>query len=221
MKKIPLFIFPAGVIAAIGLWLFNSLNSPVGSLFEDSAGRLLAFGRLAGILAALGILAQLLLISRVKWVEPLFRPGRRINAHHLEGLLIPLVLVLHPILVIMSSAVQNDLSFFAQCRNMLGWEGILAAAAGMLIVFTAVFLSLPAVKKRLNYKVWRGSHLLLYAALGLFVGHQLELGGDVNGNFYFAMVWYSLYGFVLATLAWCRFIKPFWLARKRGQPGAL
>ena len=217
MKKIPLFIFPAGIIAALGLWLFNSLNSPVGSLFDDYAGRLLAFGRLAGILAALGILAQLLLVSRAQWVEPVFRPGRRIGAHHFEGLLIPLVLVLHPVLLIMSSAVQNDQPFFTQCRNMLGWEGILAAAAGMLIVFTAVFLSLTPVKKRLNYKVWRGFHLLLYAGLGLFLWHQLELGGDVNGNFYFAVVWYALYGFVLAVLAWNRFIRPFWLARKHGS----
>ena len=216
MKKIPLFVFPACVIAAIGLWLFDSLNSPLGSLFEDPAGRLLAFGRLAGILASLGILAQLLLVSRVAWVEPLFGPGRRISAHHFYGLLIPPVLVLHPVLVVMSSAVRNDLSFFAQCRNMLGWDGIPAAGAGMLIIFAAVFMSLSPVKRRLDYKVWRGSHLMLYAGLGLFIGHQLELGGDINGNFYFAMVWYALYCFALLTLAWGRFIKPFLLARQRG-----
>jgi len=217
MKKIPLFIFPAGIIAAIGLWLFNSLNSPMGSLFDYSAGRLLAFGRLAGILASLGILAQLLLVSRVKWIEPLFRSGRVTSAHHFEGLLIPLVLVLHPVLVVMASAAQNDLSFFAQFSDILGWEDVLAAGAGMLIFFAAVFMSLTPVKKRLNYKVWRVSHMMLYAGFGLFIGHQLELGGDINGNFYFAMVWYALYGFVLLTLAWGRFIKPFWLARRRGH----
>ncbi|HAH33101.1 MAG TPA: hypothetical protein DCL44_12385 [Elusimicrobia bacterium] len=220
MKKIPLFIFPAGVIAAVGLWLFNSLNSRGGSLFEDSAGRLLAFGRLAGILASLGILAQLLLVSRVKWGEPPFRPGRLISVHHFEGLLIPLVLLLHPVLVVMSSAVQNDLSCFAQCRDMLGWEDIPAAVAGMLIVLAAVLMSLGPVKKRLSYKVWRGFHLPLYAALGLFIVHQLELGGDINGNFYFAAVWYALYGFVLLTLVWGRFINPFRLARRQGRDGS-
>ncbi len=193
----------------------------MGSLFEYPAGRLLAFGRLAGMSASLGILAQLLLVSRAKWVEQLFSPGRIIGAHHFRGLLIPMFLVLHPVLIVMVSAVQNDISFFAQYRKMISWQGVPAGAAGMLIIFAAVFISLGPVKRRLNFKVWKGFHLALYAGLGLIIGHQLELGGDINGNFYLAVIWYALYGFVLLTLAWCRFIKPLWLARQPGQPGAL
>ncbi len=212
MKKVPFFVFSSAVLAVIGLWFSNSLNSPMGSLFEYPAGRLLAFGRLAGISASLGIMAQLLLVSRAKWVEQLFSPGRFLKAHHFEGLLIPAFIFAHLALIVMSSAVQNDLSFFAQYRKMLGWRGIQAGAAGMAVVLAAVFMSLGPVKRRFNFKVWRGLHLALYAGLVFIISHQMKLGGDINGSFYFAMVWYALYGFVLLTLVWGRSIKPFWSA---------
>jgi len=48
MKKILFALFPAGVLAALFLWAANSSD---GGLFQETSGLLLAFGRLAGILA--------------------------------------------------------------------------------------------------------------------------------------------------------------------------
>jgi hypothetical protein len=78
----------------------------------------------------------------------------------------------------------------------------------MIIILAAVSMSLGPVKRRINFKIWRGFHLALYAGLGLIIGHQLNLGGDINGNSYFALAWYALYGFVLLTLVSGRFITP-------------
>jgi len=213
-KKILFLLFPAGAALVLGLWCYDCLNAPMGSLFGDPSGLLLAFGRLAGIVAAAGILAQLLLISRVKWLEPLYGLDRLTKVHHVLGLAIPFALVLHPSLLILHHAGQGGISFLAQYKEILGWEDALAASAGSVLILLAVALSLPSVRRRLDYEVWHYSHLLLYAGLGLAVGHQLELGGDINFNPLFARTWYALYFFTLANLFWGRFLKPLLLYRR-------
>ncbi|MBU2575427.1 MAG: ferredoxin reductase family protein [Elusimicrobia bacterium] len=214
MKKILMSLFPLGLLAVIGFWALDCAGAPPGNMFRDASGLLLAFGRLAGILAAAGILAQLLLVSRAKWLEPLFGLDRLTKAHHVMGLAIPLALVSHPVLITLHHARQADLPFLAQYKAVLGWEDAPAALAGAFLVIIAVIMSLPAVRRRLNYEIWHTSHLFLYAGLGLAVGHQLELGGDINGNPYFAWTWYALYLFALANLAWGRVLNPLRLYRR-------
>ena len=216
MKKILLIAFPAGVLAVLGLWALGCVNAPIGNLFGGASGLLLAAGRLAGLLAAIGILAQLLLVSRVKWLEPLFGLDRLTRAHHVLGLAIPFALILHPVLLALHHAGRSGLSFMAQYGKMLGLEDAPAAAAGAFLVLAAVIMSLPAARRRLSYEAWHASHLLLYAGLGLAVGHQLELGADINGNLYFARTWYGLYVFALLNLLWGRALKPLWLYRRHG-----
>jgi predicted ferric reductase len=210
VKKILLILFPAGVLSALGLWFFDCLNSPLGSLFEDTSVIFLALGRLAGLVAAAGILAQLLLVSRAKWLEPFFGLDRLTKAHHVSGSLIPFALAFHPVLITLHHARQGGVSFLAQYRIILGWEDIPLAGAGAFLIIAAVIISLPVIRRRLNYEKWHTSHLFLYAGLGLAVGHQFELGGDIRGNSHFAGAWYALYAFALANLAWGRVLKPLW-----------
>ncbi len=214
MKKPLLFLFPVCVLFAFVLWYQNCAANSSGSLFGDMPGLLLASGRLAGLAAAAGILAQLLLVSRVGWLEPLFGLDRLTKAHHILGLTIPAALILHPALLIMRHSVSKGTSFLVQYKEMLGWEDIPAASAGSFLVLLAVIMSLPAVRRRFSYETWHFSHLFLYAGLGLAVGHQLELGGDINSNPAFARTWYALYAFSLANLIWGRFLRPLLLFRR-------
>jgi predicted ferric reductase len=214
MKKILLFLFPACVLLAFGLWYNNCAASPSGSLFGSASGLLLAFGRLAGLAAAAGILAQLLLVSRAGWLEPLFGLDRLAKAHHILGLTIPAALILHPALIILRHSAAAGISFPAQYKAMQGLEDIPAASAGAVLMLLAVIMSLPAVRRRFSYETWHFSHLFLYAGLGLAVGHQLELGGDIKNNPAFARTWYALYAFSLASLAWGRVLRPLLLFRR-------
>ena len=215
MKKILLCVFPAGAAAALCLWYFNNSAAPAGSFFADRTGLVMAFGRLAGIVAALGVMGQLLLISRVAWLEPLFGLDRLTRRHHLAGLIIPLALLAHPPLVVWYHVMQTGNSFIAQWLTVLGWEDVLAAACGEFLIITAVILSLPFARRRLSYEAWHNVHLGVYVGLALSLGHQFELGGDLSARLpYFARTWYALYAFVLANLVWGRVLKPLWLYRK-------
>ena len=216
MKKIFLFIFPVGAAAALCLWYFDNSTAPFGSFFSDKTGLVMAFGRLAGIVAALGVMGQLLLISRVKWLEPLFGLDRLTRFHHLAGLIIPLALLIHPPLVVWHHAMQTGNGFIAQYLTALGWEDVTAAACGEFLIIAAVILSLPFARRRLSYEAWHSAHLGAYIGLALSIGHQFGLGGDLSSELpYFAWTWYALYAFVLVNLAWGRALKPLWLYHSR------
>ena len=216
MKKVLFLIFPVGAAAALGLWYFDNSTGPAGSFFADKAGLVMAFGRLAGIVAALGVMGQLLLISRASWLEPLFGLDRLTRFHHLAGLLIPLALLAHPPLVVWSHALQSGNGFIAQYLSVLGWGDVPAAACGEFLIIAAVILSLPFARRRLSYETWHGAHLAVYAGLALSIGHQFEHGRDLAAELpYFARVWYALYAFALANLAWGRVLRPLWVYNRR------
>lgn len=209
MKKILLGFFPACLALAVFFWFRDSVAAPAGSLFDDRVGMVLAFGRLAGIVGAAGVMGQLLLMSRAGWLEPLFGPGRPVRIHHIAGLVIPLALLVHPPLVVWHHAMQTGNGFLAQYLSILKWEDVLAAACGEFLIITAVVLSLPFVRRRLSYKVWHTAHLGAYFGLALSIGHQLELGGDIAAEMrYFAWTWYAMLGFTAVNILWYRLIKP-------------
>ena len=217
MKKFLLLIFPAGALLVVFFWYNNCLNGPLGSLFTDQAGLFMAFGRLAGIIAALGVMGQLLLISRARWLEPLFGLDRLTRVHHFAGLIIPLALLVHPPLVVWSHALQTGTAFFSQYLAVLKWEDILPAAAGEALILIAVLLSLPFTRRRLSYEAWHRAHLGAYAGLALSIGHQLELGGDIAAELrYFAWTWYCLLAFTGLTVLWYRLLRPLWVYKKHG-----
>ena len=216
MKKILLLVFPVGAAAALGLWYFDNSTGPAGSFFADRIGLVIAFGRLAGIVAALGVMGQLLLISRVSWLEPLFGLDRLTRFHHLAGLIIPLALIAHPPLVVWYHALQTGGGFIAQYLSVLSWEDLPAAACGEFLIIMAVILSLPFARRRLSFETWHSTHLAVYLGLALSIGHQFEHGGDLSAELpYFARTWYALYAFALANLAWGRILKPLWMYNRR------
>ena len=214
MKKLLLAVFPSGALLLVGLWAYNSLNSAMGSLFADRAGLLLAFGRLAGIAGGLGVMAQLLLVSRAKWVEPLFGLDRLTRYHHLCGLVIPLALLAHPPLIVLYHAELTDSAFLSQYLAMLKWDYVPAAAAGGALLLAAVFLSLPFARRRLSYERWHTAHLGAYLGLALTLGHQINLGGDLAASVLFSRAWFALLAFAGLNLAWYRFLKPLWLYKR-------
>ena len=181
----------------------------MGSYFADKAGLALAFGRLAGITGALGVMGQLLIMSRAKWLEPLLGPGRPARPHHTAGLIIPLALLIHPPLVVWHHAMLSGNSFMAQYFAVLGWEDVLPAACGEALIIMAVIVSLPFVRRRLKYKTWHALHLAAYLGLALSITHQLNLGGDMSARYpYFHWIWYALLAFTLANALWYRLLRP-------------
>ncbi len=202
----------AGVqlLIVAGLWLWSHTHHPLGNLLAgDDVGKLLAWGRLAGLLAALGILAQLMLIGRMKWFERAFGLDRLTRLHHALGFALVLLLLLHPALVTAGHALQADVGFWAQaadfCRT---WRGLLTAVIGLGLMAMASAFSLLVLFKRVRYEFWYATHLTLYAAFALVFLHQVVSGSDFTDHPAFRYYWYALYAFVLVNLLAYRIVRP-------------
>jgi predicted ferric reductase len=204
------------VLTATGFWLWNHLHHPLGNqLTGDPAGQLLAWGRLAGLLAAFGCLLQITLVGRMKWVERAFGLDRLTRIHHAVGFSLVVFLLAHPVLVTLGHAWRMDARFADQwvdfCRN---WDGVLDAAIGLAMLLAAIALSVAAIRRRLRYETWRRTHLTIYVALALAFIHPLTTGSDLVGNRSFRGYWIALYAFTFANLIGYRVLRPLWLFRR-------
>lgn len=204
----PLWLGQYGVVLAF--WLWNHIDNPNGNqLTQDTGTLLLSLGQLAALLAVMGILVQLILIGRVKWVERTFGLDRLSRIHHFDGLVLVVLLIAHPLLVGAGYAIQSNVSLWSQLVDfILHWEDVLAAAIGLLIILTVAFFSIGFIRKHLKYETWYYIHLSLYPAVILAIVHQFEIGGDLTANRAFHAYWIAIYLFAAGNLILFRFVMP-------------
>jgi ferredoxin-NADP reductase len=91
---------------------------------------------------------------------------------------------------------------------VFGFEHVLSALVGVVLLLAVIALSLPWVRRRLRYESWHAMHLATYLALWLSFGHQLESGGDFANRSFYAY-WYALNGVVVGIFFVYRFLRPF------------
>ena len=205
-----LILFAVQVLITVGFWFSYHVNTPTGNQLSGvAAGQFLAYGRLTGLLAVLGILFQLILIGRVKWVERVFGFDRLTRLHHITGFSILVLLVAHPVLITFGHSMQTGAGYFSQLKDFLiNWEDVLAATIGLFIMIPAIVLSVLILRKMVKYEIWYYVHLTFYISLALMFGHQLSVGTDFISNKIFADYWYALYAFTFANLIYYRIVRP-------------
>jgi len=211
MKRVGwLLLLASQIVVIVAFWFWNHLHHALGNqLTGEAAGQYLAWGRLAGLLLTLGLLLQVVLIGRQRWVEQAFGLDRLIRLHHTLGFALVLLLAAHPVLLTVGHAMRADASLAGQfvdfCR---GWEDVLAAVVGLAIIVAVIGFSVAAVRRRLRYEVWYGIHLALYIAAALTFGHQLAVGSDFAGRRGLAVYWCVLYALAFGSLVLCRIVRP-------------
>ncbi len=206
------------IIVVCGFWFWDHVHSRAGSLFVKGAPEvLLAVGRLAALGAAFGILLQLIMIGRIRWVERSFALDRLFWVHHKNGLLVVGALIAHPILVTAGHAMRERVSLWVQLKNFFtSWDAMPLAAAGWLIFLSLGAFSVAPVRRRIRYERWYATHLTAYLAIVLAFFHQTRLGRDFTKNRVFAAYWFGLHACVAASLIFFRFLSPallFWRHR--------
>ncbi len=195
------------LVAVIGFWLFNSVQGPIGNLWEQGRPSiLLVIGRLMGLLAAYGIMIQILAVARVRWIEQVFGFDRLTRFHRLLGPPIFSFIIAHIILLIFSVSEKMEMSWYSQSVDFFkNWGHVDLAYWGVGLFVVGLIPSIPWVRRRIPYEVWYFFHLLLYVGIGLTIFHQFSIGGDFTLNQTFEYFWAGLYIFVGAHLVYFRF----------------
>ncbi len=211
LKSLTLLAFIGNLLVILIIWLGGSA---LGFKDHTLAGPLIALGDLAGLLAFYLILWQLMLITRVGWIEKAWGHDRLSHAHHVVGIVAVLVLLIHPPLLILGYSSQAHTTLVAQFFEFIkNYEDVFKAFIAYLLFVVIVLLSLQLIRKKLKYENWYFIHIFLYVAIIISFGHQAANGHDFYKNW---IIWYwdILFFAVFLNVLYFRFLSPLLLMRR-------
>jgi predicted ferric reductase len=174
-----------------------------------------SLGRIAGLVAAVLVMNQVLLISRVPFVERTLGHDRAAATHTFMGKVAFIAMLVHASLILIMSAHYDGRSVLAEIPAMwdIGWFMVAAQAA--LGFFTLVVVtSLLIVRRRWKYENWHTVHLFVYLAIMLVIPHQFIEGSTFRSKG--AAWWFWLILYVVTISCWLAFrvVRPLLHARR-------
>ncbi|MEU9194137.1 ferredoxin reductase family protein [Streptomyces hundungensis] len=202
-----------GVVAgagAVGL-LWGSQAEPsarLDALFASGA-------HLSGLLAGYGILVMLLLMARVPAVEHGVGADRLARWHALGGRYVLGLVGAHLVLAVCGYAAYNGGDLVRSAGQLLGYQGIVAAALGTVALGAAGVSSVRAARARLSQETWRALHFLTYLGAALAFAHQL-VGPDVASGPLTVWAWAMVHATVAVLIVWYRGVVPVRQALRHG-----
>jgi predicted ferric reductase len=185
----------------------------VETLFVTSgAGKnsVLTVAKFFGLHVALIMMAQLVLVARLPWLDRRIGMDRLTSWHRWVGFTLLWTVVLHATLVVLGYARLDGVS---APRTFLALAGVPASLLGMsaaALVVTVGVLSVRYVRRRLSYEAWHGVHLALYVAIGLALVHQGLESTTVRSSTLATLYWWTLWALVVGALLTGRFVVPLW-----------
>ena len=170
MKRFLYLLLISNIVIILFFWWQGSA-SLVGSTVL--ANQILAFGKLAGLLAVYFILLQFVMRGRAVWVEETFGLNNLARVHRLNGYLSVTFLLLHFSLILTSYSLIANKNIIEQFIDfILHYNDLLNAFVALLLFVAIVFVSIYIVRKKLKYETWYYIHLFTYGAIFLAWKHR-------------------------------------------------
>jgi predicted ferric reductase len=201
-------IFFGNLAVIIASWIHTS-----GQLLTsgDSAFVLIALGRIVGLIAEFLILVQLVLMGRIRQVEQEFGLDKLNRLHRWIGYTWGGLILFHPLFLTIGYAESGNVSLVSQFVDFFtNWQDVWKAVVGLLIMYTAIIISISIIKRKIRYETWYFTHILIYIAIFLFFQHQVHTAESTNRDFYY--YWYVLNFTIFGLVLLYRFIRPLYLS---------
>jgi predicted ferric reductase len=187
MKKLILFGLLAVFIAIpFGFWMPAFIATDMATDYPCVIGRLLA---LVGFIL---ILFQVVLSSRLKWIERGLGQDKLLGVHKTAGVVGFAFMLSHPVL-----HASSDL--LAQGYVTLKWPmifGLIAVLLALVTVGTAILYG----RLSLKYETWKQIHWFNFIVVPIIFAHSLLLGTELNSQPALRIFWYVL-GVLFVLLA--------------------
>ena len=211
-RLLTVLLFFSGLATSISFWLFDTQAGAV----HDTPTAMLAAGRITGLVGGYLLFIQLLMMSRVSWLEDWVGARDLLRWHRWLGTSLVVAVLAHIVFIVYGYALTAKTGVVAQTWSMVTtFPDMLKAviATGILVVIS--LMSIRFARSKLNYELWHLFHLTGYLVLLLGYGHQVANGADLSGKFS-SVFWPGLTALVISALVWGRLVEPIWLnARHR------
>jgi predicted ferric reductase len=203
-RLLTVLLFFSGLATCLAIWVFDTRAGSIG----DTASLLTAVGRITGLVAGYLLFIQLLMMSRVSWLEEWVGARDLLRWHRWLGTSLVAAVGAHIVFIVFGYAAAAGTSPVTQ-----GWTIIttlpemLSATVATGILVAVSLLAVRQIRRRLPYELWHLLHLSAYLVLLLGYGHQVATGADLSGRFA-SIFWPSLAALVVAALVWGRIVEP-------------
>jgi predicted ferric reductase len=195
------------LVAIVWLWWHGGNVAGVHSTGEA----LTSVARITGLLGAYGALLQIVLLSRIPWLERIAGFDRLSVWHRWNGKATLVLVLAHVFFSVWGYASMDRYSIGKEITTMLGggiYPGMITATVGTGLMVAVVATSLVIVRRRLRYEAWYAVHFTAYAAIALAWFHQMPTGNELVLNETAADYWRALYVAALALVVGYRVLRP-------------
>ena len=206
-------VVAANAVVVVGLWLrhggLDTLSAP--------GGVATAIGQLTGLLGAYVVLIELLLMSRIGWLERAIGFDRLAVWHRWTGFAAVTLLTGHVVFITLGYAAGSRQTIVAQVVDFVQhYPDVLMSIAGFALFLAVGVTSVRAARRRMTREAWYSVHLYAYLAVALAFAHQLAVGTDFSSDRVARVWWIALYVAVLTAIVLWRIGRPLWFnARHR------
>lgn len=202
-RYLVLVVISVIIMAMLAGWWLGT-----GQDISGQASKLIAIGRLAGIIAAASVLLELLVMSRAPFIERNFDLEEINEFHRYNGFTMIFALVAHMMFLVAGYGVLSNIGWWPQLLQLnSGFEDVFKATIGTVAFFIAALSSVRVARKRLPYEVWYFVHIIVYGGVLLTFGHQIHSGGDIITQQWMMVLWYAVYATVFGLLLYYRFAR--------------
>jgi predicted ferric reductase len=197
--------FWAGLAASVGIWW---LGTPQGTI-DGTGPVLIEAARITGMLAGYFLLIQILLMTRVGWLDRRLSANDLLRLHRDLGAMLTILVLTHASLFIVGSAKYDGSSLFAETKTIVtGYPDMISALVATGFLVGVALLAIRSVRLIMPYELWYYLHMTSYLVLLLGYGHQFAAGRDLSQPGPARYAWAALTLFVVVCLIWGRVIAP-------------
>ena len=195
----------------LGLTLTMQITTLSSFDFMDPYAVITAISRLFALVGSYLAIIGLFLIARIPWVERSLGHDRLVVWHRKAMPYALFFIAIHVLLVLLGSAGANQRVIALQLWDYVtGYEWMLAATVGLILLVMAGVTSYKRVRKKIKYETWWVIHLYTYLGVALSFMHQILHGSMFAGHPLNRAYWTGLYiAVALSILTW-RFALPLY-----------
>lgn len=182
----------------------------IGDLAGWETG-LTSTGRLTGLVSALLLLAQVVLMARVPLLERAYGQDQLARIHRVVGFTSFDLMVAHVVLITWGYAAGSLARWPATLWDLtVHYPAMLLALAGTVALCLVVATSVRAARARLRYESWHLLHLYAYLGVGLALPHQLWTGQELLASRAATVFWWAAWAVAAGTVLVWRVALPAW-----------
>jgi predicted ferric reductase len=172
---------------------------------------LTSLGRLTGLVSAVLLLAQVVLMARVPLLEAAFGQDRLARIHRLVGFTSFNLMLAHLVTITWGYAAGELGKTPAMLWGLtVDYPGMLLAVAGTVFLCLSVVTSIKAARRRIRYESWHLLHLYAYLGVGLALPHQLWTGQEFMSSVGRTVFWWTAWAVAAAAVLVYRVGVPVW-----------